>query len=84
MVALAGELGIDHPTQNLCNTGWQLLLRVSLLPVNKLFDHHLSLSTDMLKCVLFCLGHCLAGHQNDCFALVNGTTSAVASTLCKG
>jgi len=34
--------------------------------------------------VLFCLGHCLAGHQKDRFSLGNGTTSAVASAVCRG
>jgi len=67
----------------LCSTGWQPL-RVSPLPDTQLLDHRPSLPTDMLERVLFCLGHCLAGHQKHRFPLCSGTTSAVASAVCRG
>ena len=33
------------------------------------------------RAVLFCLGHCLAGHWKDYLSLGNGTTGAVASAV---
>jgi hypothetical protein len=55
-----------------------------LLPVTQLLDHSPSFPTDMLERVLFCLRHYLAGHQKDRFSFGIGTTSAVASAVCRG
>jgi len=66
-----------------CSTGWQPLCVIPL-PATQWFDHCPLLPTDMLERVLFCLGHCLAGHQKDCFSLGNGTTRAVNSVVCRG
>ena len=66
-----------------CRTGWQPLCVIPL-PATQSLDHCPSLPTDMLERVLFCLGHCLAGHQKDRFSLGNGLTSAVASAGCRG
>jgi len=60
-----------------------VVLLHSWQPVTQLLDHRPSLPTDMLERVLFCLGHCLVGHQKDRFSLGNGTTSTVVSAVCR-
>ena len=49
--SMHGWIVFGSPVVLLCSTGWQPL------PVTQLLDHRLSLPTDMLERVLFCLGH---------------------------
>jgi len=80
--SMCGWIVCGSPGVLPCSTGWQPL-RVSPLPVTQLLDHSPSFPTDMLERVLFCLGHCLVGHQKDRFSLGNGTTSTVVSAVCR-
>jgi hypothetical protein len=77
---------LDHRRRTPCPGVALPLLRVVVyrcpLPATELLDPRPSFPTDMLKRVLSCFA--LAGHQKDRFSLGNGTTSAVASAVCRG
>ena len=49
--SMRGWIVCVSPGLLLCSTGWQVLT------VTQVLDHSLSLPTDMLERVLFCLGH---------------------------
>jgi len=70
----AGQDRVDRPIACSCGPLGVLGLPPGRSPFTRLLDHGLSLPPDMFERVLFCLGHCLAGHQKDRFSIGNGTT----------